>query len=94
MGKRISNGSIHFNACFASIFCVRKQYHHLVQVFSVSNNRSADQTVGLDMADLQKATINILNVLMHTNQFEELTGITVGTYTDASAVENYITITK
>ncbi len=48
----------------------------------------------LSLADLQKATINILNVLMHTNQFEELTGITVGTYTDASAVENYITVTK
>ncbi len=46
------------------------------------------------MADLQKATINILNVLMHTNQFEELTGITVGTYTDTSAVNNYITVTK
>ncbi len=48
----------------------------------------------LSLADLQKATINILNVLMHTNQFEELTGITVGTYTDTSAVNNYITVTK
>ncbi len=46
------------------------------------------------MADMQKATINILNVLMHTNQSEELTSITVGTYTDASAVDSYITVTK
>ncbi len=48
----------------------------------------------LSLADLQKATINILNVLMHTNQFEELTGVTVGTFTDADAVVPYYTVSK
>ena len=37
----------------------------------------------LSLADLQKASINMLNVLMKTTQFEELTGVEVGSYTAA-----------
>lgn len=49
----------------------------------------------LSLADLQKAASNILNVLMKTSQFGELTGAEIGSYTEAIGdVETFITVAK
>ena len=49
----------------------------------------------LSLADLQKASINMLNVLMKTTQFEELTGVEVGSYTAAIGdTETFVSVEK
>ncbi|MCD8022896.1 MAG: glycoside hydrolase family 3 C-terminal domain-containing protein [Lachnospiraceae bacterium] len=49
----------------------------------------------MSLADLQKATLNILRVLMRTTQFEDLTGSAVGSYTEAVGdTTTYVTVTK
>lgn len=49
----------------------------------------------LSLADLQKASINMLNVLIKTTQFEELTGVEVGSYTAAIGdTEIFVSVEK
>jgi beta-glucosidase len=49
----------------------------------------------LSLADLQKSTERMLTVLMRTMQFEELTGIEVGSYTEACGdTTTYVTVEK
>lgn len=49
----------------------------------------------LSLADLQKTSINMLNVLMKTTQFEELTGVEVGSYTAAIGdTETFVSVEK
>ena len=49
----------------------------------------------LSLADLQKASAHILEVLMKTAQFGELTGAEIGSYTEAIGdTETFVTVQK